>query len=78
MAKEVGHLIGEISEDEHDARRPLLSALVVYKGDGAPSFGFYKLARKLGMLARTSKSAEKAFANKEQTKLFDFCSLTLE
>jgi hypothetical protein len=72
MAKEVGHLLGEISEDENDTGRPLLSALVVYKGDGTPSYGFYKLARQLGMLAGTSKTAEKAFTIKEQTKLFDF------
>lgn len=72
MANKVGHLVGEISEDEHNAGRPLLSALVVYKGDGTPSFGFYKLARKLGMLAGSSKSAEKAFTNKEQTNLFEF------
>ena len=72
MASEVGQLLGEIGEDEQKAGRPQLTALVVYKGDGTPSYGFYKLARQLGLLTGTSKSAEKAFMVKEQTKLFDY------
>jgi hypothetical protein len=48
MASEVGQLLGEIGENEKKAGRPQLIALVVYKGDGTPSYGFYKLARQLG------------------------------
>ena len=72
MGKQVGHLVGEISEDESKAGRPMLSALVVEKETGMPSFGFYDLGQKLGLLAGTTKTAKKAFLNKEQTKLFDF------
>ncbi len=71
MGKQVGHLIGEISEDEHLAGRPLLSALVVDKIDGMPSFGFFNLARKLGLLKSTSKNAEREFRRKQQTALFE-------
>jgi hypothetical protein len=71
MGKQVGHLVGEISEEEHDAGRPMLSALVVEKDTGMPSSGFYNLARDSGLLSGTTKTAKKAFLSKEQTKLFD-------
>jgi hypothetical protein len=50
MGKEVGHLCGEISEDEHKLGRPMLSAVVVGV-DGTPGDGFFKLAEDLGKLA---------------------------
>lgn len=49
MGVEVGQLIGEISEDEVQARRPMLSAVVVGTS-GEPGPGFYTLARQLGLL----------------------------
>lgn len=51
MAREVGQVLGEISEDEHDAGRPMLSALVVSAVTQSPGSGFYTLARQLGLLA---------------------------
>ena len=59
MDQQVGHLVGEISEDEHNAGRPMLSALVVEKDTGMPSSGFYDLARELGLLTGTTKSDKK-------------------
>jgi hypothetical protein len=48
MGKEVGHLVGEISEDQHDRGRPMLSAIVVEVGfDSLPGSGFFKLAADL-------------------------------
>ena len=45
MAKEIGLLLGAISEDEADAGRPMLSAVAVnVKGD--PGAGFFVLARR--------------------------------
>lgn len=41
-------MLGEVSEEEHEAGRPLLSALVVYKETGFPGPGFYDLAIRLG------------------------------
>ena len=49
MSREVGWLIGEISEDELANGRPMLSAIVV-ANRGKPSDGFFKWARKLGRL----------------------------
>lgn len=50
MAKEVGHLLGEISEDEVNAGRPMLSALAV-SVHGKPGPGFFGLAKELGEFA---------------------------
>lgn len=50
MGVEAGHILGEISEDEVRAGRPMLSAVAV-KVSRKPGPGFYKLARKLDRLA---------------------------
>lgn len=43
----LGEILDEISEDEHEAGRPLLSALVMDKRNGQGD-RFYKLCEKLG------------------------------
>jgi hypothetical protein len=60
MGVELGHLLGEICEDEHKQGRPLLSAIVVTQ-KGVPGPGFFKLARHLGRLSGSSPEAEAAF-----------------
>lgn len=47
MAREVGDLVGEISEDEVKRGRPMLSVLVVDLTKGRPGDGFFKLAQRL-------------------------------
>jgi hypothetical protein len=43
------HLLGEMSEEENDAGRGMISALVVHKaGDMHPGPGFFELADHLG------------------------------
>lgn len=49
MGVETGHLLGEISEDEHKRGRPMLSAIAVGVS-GSPGPGFFACARKLGKL----------------------------
>lgn len=66
MAGEVGHLLGEISEDEAGYGRPMLSALVVASETGRPSEGFYNLARILGRF----KSSKRDFWNKERRRVY--------
>jgi hypothetical protein len=51
MGAETGHILGEISEDEVVAGRPMLSAVAVGV-NGKPGAGFYALARELGRLAQ--------------------------
>jgi hypothetical protein len=71
MASQVGHLVGEISEDEVGRGRPMLSALVVEKDTGRPGRGFYLLARNLGKLNGSSNTVEKKFLRKEKATLYE-------
>jgi hypothetical protein len=49
MGSETGQILGEIVEDEVQAGRPMLSAVVVGVS-GKPGPGFYTLARALGRM----------------------------
>jgi hypothetical protein len=45
----MNHLLGAICVDEHNADRPMLTAIVTHKdGDMEPGPGFFEQARKLG------------------------------
>lgn len=44
----LAHFLGELSTEEHDNGRPLITALVVHKHDRQPGQGFFELARFLG------------------------------
>ena len=49
MGKETGHILGEISQEEVAAGRPMLSAIAV-DVNGKVGAGFFALARELGKL----------------------------
>ena len=49
MARETGLMLGEISEEESEAGRPLLSVVCVSKS-GSAGPGLYGLARQMGLL----------------------------
>jgi hypothetical protein len=49
MGKQTGQVIGEINEDELEAGRPMISAIVV-KSSGEIGQGFFELAEELGRL----------------------------
>lgn len=55
MGREVGHILGEIAEDEVQSGRPMLSAVAVGV-NGKPGPGLFSLARDLGRL--TSEEEE--------------------
>ncbi|SRR5258708_5293259 len=42
------HMLGEVSEEEDEAGRGMLSVMVVHKDDWRPGPGFFRLAKKLG------------------------------
>jgi hypothetical protein len=46
--KVIGEILGDISTFEHQNERPLISSLVLRKGDDYEGDGFYKLAERLG------------------------------
>jgi hypothetical protein len=64
MGKEVGQLLGEISQAEERAGRPMLSAVVV-STEGSPGPGFYALARELGKLMAAGGAEDKEFWRKQ-------------
>ncbi len=69
MGMQVGRLLGEISEYEHNLGRPMLSAVAVSQ-KGTPGPGFIKLARDLGKLTATGSAAETAFISSEQNAVY--------
>jgi len=69
MGKEVGHMLGEISQDELEHGRPMLSALAVGVG-GFPGPGFFSLARELGKLQERSKEAQHRFWEEEKAAVY--------
>lgn len=70
MGAEAGHLLGEISEDEHDHGRPMLSALAVSAVTGMPGEGFFKLARNLGKLTNSTLEAKGQFWENERNAVY--------
>ncbi len=70
MAREVGQVLGEISEDEHRAGRPMLSAIAVGV-NSIPGEGFFTLARQLGKLTATGGNNEIQFWRDEKQHVYD-------
>ena len=70
MAAETGRILGEISEDETLAGRPMLSAVAVNAGDLEPSDGFYQLAQQLGLLTEDSSQARERFWHEQRDAVY--------
>lgn len=70
MSAEVGHMSGEISEDEHSRGRPMLSAVAVSVTRRIPGPGFFDLARTLGKLPSFSEQAERHFWEEEKAAVY--------
>ncbi len=60
MSGETGEILSEISSDEVECGRPMLSAVAV-SVKGSPGLGFFALARELGLLKGESKEAKNQF-----------------
>jgi hypothetical protein len=70
MSKETGHLLVEISEDEHLGGRPMLSAIAV-RVNGSPGDGFFSFARDLKKLTVEGEEARERFWESEKAGLYD-------
>jgi hypothetical protein len=71
MASETGRVLGEISEDELNQGRPLLSTLAV-GASGLPGQGFFRLAEGLGKLPVDATEEEKQlFWERERDGLYE-------
>jgi hypothetical protein len=66
MGREVGYLLGEISEDETVAKRPMLSSVAV-DVRGRVGEGFFALARDLERLAPDENEQEFLVREREAT-----------
>jgi hypothetical protein len=69
MGREIGLILGEISEDEHQNGRPMLSAIVV-SSIGKPSGGFFNLAKILGKLQDDSDEGQRRFWEREKAAVY--------
>ena len=69
MGKEVGQLLGEISQEECEQGRPMLSVLV-YNVHGLPGGGFFDLARELGKLQAGTAEGEERFLEQERDAVY--------
>jgi len=65
---EIGRILGEISKNEHEQGRPLLSAIVLRKGGESPGKGFFTLAQELGLMK--PQQDKQAFWCQEVEKVF--------
>jgi len=65
---EIGHILGDISRNEHEQGRPLLSAIVTLKDRRSPGKGFFTLARELGLMKPGQD--EEAYWSEEVNKVF--------
>ncbi len=67
MSREVGWILGEISEYELENSRPMLSAIAI-SVTGKPGGGFYDWAKKLG---RFTSDDEQSFWESECKAVYD-------
>ncbi|MHB8089516.1 MAG: hypothetical protein ACYDH2_14845 [Anaerolineaceae bacterium] len=74
MAKLLGEILGEISEDEVAHGRPMLSAIAVGV-KGSPSEGFYNWARGFG---RLTNQANDHFWAEEKKAVYDTWKIRLK
>ena len=68
---EIGRILGDISKEEHEQGRPLLSVVAVLAETGLPSDGFYRLAESLG-LGTVKRLKQDLFGEQEMAKCFAF------
>jgi hypothetical protein len=69
MAREVGAVLGEISEEEHRHDRPLLSAIAI-NAEGRPSDGLFGWAAELGRLENDSPAGKRQFWEAEKQAVY--------
>lgn len=69
---EIGRILGDISALEHKNQRPLISSLVLSKGDNYQGDGFYKLCEILGFGNWKKLKADISFEIGQMNACYDF------
>ena len=65
----MAQFLDRISTSEHEAGRPLLSAVVIGKGTNRPGKGFFELARRLGL---HGSSDDRKYWLQERQRVHDY------
>jgi len=68
----IGDVLGEISENEYRAGRPLLSAICVLRASGMPSSGFWELNCIPQSIRNGTYAQQRAFWEAERHRVFNF------
>ena len=73
MGKEVGQMLGEVSNSEVNLGRPMLSSIAV-REDGGIGEGFFKIAEDLGKISNSDLNdtvKKETFWKDQQKKVYD-------
>jgi hypothetical protein len=70
MAAEIGQMLGEINEDEHDNGRPMLSAVAVEPTTRMPGEGFFQFAKELRKLDGETDEDKREFWRDEIQRVY--------
>jgi hypothetical protein len=71
MQKEIGAMLGEISQEEVSYGRPMLSALAMSKNESKPGKGFFVLAKDMGKFKGEGDEEEKQFWEEERKAVYE-------
>jgi hypothetical protein len=71
MAKEIGQLLGEINEDEHNHGRPMLSAVAVEPTTRMPGEGFFQFAKELSKFDGETDEDKREFWRDEIQRVYE-------
>ena len=77
MGREVGLMLGEISADEHDNGRPMLSAIVVGV-NGKPGDGLFGISKRLGVFDDENEVAREQFVEQERRAVYEMWRTVLD
>ncbi len=71
MAREIGQLLGEINEDEHNNGRPMLSAVAVEPTTRMPGEGFSQFAKQLNKFDGETDEDKREFWRDEIQRVYE-------
>lgn len=77
MSREVGTILAEIGDDEHENGRPMLTAIVVGVS-GKPGPGLFALAKQHGRFDSEDQDARESFVQQERQKVYEAWKISLK
>ena len=71
ISTDIGHLLGEINEDEYNRGRPMLSAVAVEPTTKMPGEGFFRFAKKLDKFDGEAEEDKREFWRDEIQRVYE-------